>query len=113
MHELPITESILEIILRHAERAGATRVTQIDLVIGDLSSIVDDSIQFYFDILSKDTIAQDARLVFNRMSAQLRCRDCQTTFAPDGHDYLCPECGSGRVQVIGGREFQVESIEVE
>jgi hydrogenase nickel incorporation protein HypA/HybF len=113
MHELAVTESILEIVLRHAQEAGATRVTQIDLAIGDLAGIVDDSVQFYFDVLAQDTIAAGARLVFRRVPGQLRCWDCQTTFAPNGRDYFCPACGSVRVQVVGGREFLVESIEVE
>ena len=55
MHELPVTESVLEIALRHAKGAGAERITNIYLVIGQLSSIVDDSIQFYWDIVSKDS----------------------------------------------------------
>lgn len=113
MHELSVTESILEIVLRHAKQASAMRVTQIDLVIGGLSSIVDDSVQFYFDLISQDTIAEGAQLVFHRTPGELRCWDCETTFMLNGRDFTCPECGSVRVQVIGGREFGVESIEVE
>jgi hydrogenase nickel incorporation protein HypA/HybF len=113
MHELAVTESIIEIVLRHARQAGATRVTRIDLLIGDLSSIVDDSVQFYFDMISKGTIAEGARLAFNRVPGRFRCWDCQATFAPDGRAYLCPECGGARVEVVAGREFRVESIEVE
>ena len=113
MHELSVTESILKIVLRHAEQSGAARVTQIDLVIGDLSSIIDDSVQFYFDMISQGTLAENARLVFDRVPGQLRCWDCQTIFAPDGRMYACPQCGSVRVEVIAGREFRVESIEVE
>ncbi len=113
MHEFSVTQNILEIVLRHAQQASATRVTQIDLSIGDLASIVDDSVQFYFDILARNTIADGACLVFNRVPAQLRCWDCQTTFAPDGRDYFCPTCSGVRLQVIAGREFKVESIEVE
>ncbi len=113
MHELSVTQSILKIVLRHAEQAGATRVKQIDLTIGDFSSIVDDSVQFYFDLIGKNTISEGARLVFNRVPGRLRCWECQTTFAPDGRVYACPACGSARVEVIAGREFRVESIEVE
>lgn len=108
-----MTQSVLQIVLRHAEKAGAKRVTQIDLTIGDFSSIVDDSVQFYFDILSQDTIAESAQLVFHRVPGALRCWDCQATFAPDGRNYVCPVCGSLRVQVVAGREFRVDSIEVE
>ena len=60
MHELAITEEILRIAIEHAERAQAKRVTDINLVVGELSSVVDDSVQFYFDFgedLSPETAA--------------------------------------------------------
>jgi hydrogenase nickel incorporation protein HypA/HybF len=60
MHELMVTESILEIALRHAGQAGAVRVTDLFLVVGDLSSIVDDSVQFYWDFVSEGTAAEGA-----------------------------------------------------
>ena len=53
MHELSVTESILEITVRHAQDAGAIKVNDLYLVIGDLASIVDDSVQFYWEIISQ------------------------------------------------------------
>jgi len=113
MHELSITQSILEIALRHAEQAGAERITCLNLVIGELSGIVDDSVQFYWDTIAKDTIAEGAELHFERVSASLRCLSCDHVFALNGRDYTCPVCGEGRVVAEGGKEFQLESIEVE
>ncbi|MFB0537762.1 MAG: hydrogenase maturation nickel metallochaperone HypA [Anaerolineae bacterium] len=113
MHELSVTQGMLEIVLRHAQRAGAQRITQIHLVIGDLTSIVDDSVQFYFDFISQDTIAKGAQLVFQRTPATFRCRDCGNTFTPDKRDFTCTHCGEMSVDVVAGNEFRVESIEVE
>jgi hydrogenase nickel incorporation protein HypA/HybF len=73
MHELTITESLLEIVLRHADKAGAHRVRDLFLVIGQLSSIVDDSVQFYWDIISDGTIAEGAKLHFNRIATEIEC----------------------------------------
>ena len=113
MHELSVTQGMLEIVLRHAQQAGAQRITQIHLVIGDLTSIVDDSVQFYFDFISQDTIAEGAQLVFQRTPATFRCRGCGNTFTPNERDFTCPHCGGMRVGVVAGNEFRVESIEVE
>jgi hydrogenase nickel incorporation protein HypA/HybF len=73
MHELSVTESILEISLRHAQEASAKRITNLYLVIGQLASIIDDSVQFYWDIISKGTIADGATLHFRRLPAKLIC----------------------------------------
>jgi hydrogenase nickel incorporation protein HypA/HybF len=73
MHELPVTQSILKITLQHAEKASAKRVTDLHIVMGELSKMVDESIQFYWEIIAKDTIAQDAKLHFRRVSAELQC----------------------------------------
>jgi len=114
MHELPITESILSIALEAARGAGAGRIVAINLVIGDLSSIVDDSVQFYFDLLSQGTPAEGATLRFQREPAHATCSDC-------GHRFqvtpplvpVCPACGGMRLEVSGGRGFAVDSIEVD
>ncbi len=113
MHELAVTESILEIALRHAEQAGATRITGLNLVIGQLSSIVDDSVQFYWDIVSQGTLAEGARLNFRRIPAEMLCLDCNTRYHLEKEALACPTCGGVRVKVVAGEEFNLEAIDVE
>ncbi|HLA97299.1 MAG TPA: hydrogenase maturation nickel metallochaperone HypA [Anaerolineales bacterium] len=113
MHELPVTESILEIALRHAGEAQAKRITDLYLVIGQLSSIVDDSIQFYWDIIARDTIAEGARLHFRRIRTRMKCQECNLEYEPQNSEFACPECSSYRVQIVAGNEFFMDSIEVE
>jgi hydrogenase nickel incorporation protein HypA/HybF len=113
MHELAVTEDILRIVSEHAEGAGAEGVTDIHLVIGDMSSFVDDSIQFYFDLLSPGTVAEGAELHFHRVGIRFRCRECGHEFEPRGMDWSCPECGRMGGEVIAGKEFFVDSIEVQ
>ncbi len=114
MHELAVTQGILDVAVDAAKQAGAQRILAIDLVIGELSGMIDDSIQFYFDIISRDTLAQGATLRFRREAAIVTCLDCggkSETSAP--LSVSCPVCGGIRLRVTGGREFRVESIEVD
>jgi hydrogenase nickel incorporation protein HypA/HybF len=113
MHELSVTQGLLEIALRHAEEAGAQRILQLDIVIGELSTFVSDSVQFYWDMISQDTIAEGSLLRFQRVPGQLRCLACEHTFSLAGSDYICSQCGETQVLVVGGDDFRLESIEIE
>ncbi len=113
MHELSITESILKIALRHAEQAGAKRITRLNLVIGELSGVVGESVQFYWDMIAQDTIAAGSELNFEHVPASLRCLSCDHIFPMNGKNYNCPSCGGSRVVAAGGDDFRLESIEVE
>jgi hydrogenase nickel incorporation protein HypA/HybF len=113
MHEYSITESVLNLALEKAREANASRITRINLVVGDLSGVVSDCVQFYFDFISKDTIASGAKLDFETKSTMLRCRKCNRDFAPQDRNWTCPECHETGVEIVSGRECYMESIEVE
>jgi len=113
VHELDITQNILEIVLNEAKTAQANKVTKISLVIGDLSGIVSDCVLFYFDFLKKGNAAEEATIDFRLVPVELRCRDCQTSFNPEDSAWSCPNCQGTNLEVISGRECYVESIEVE
>ena len=113
MHELSVTESLLKIAVEHAEKANAKRVTDLNIVIGDLASMVDESIQFYWEIIAKGTIAEQATLHFRRIPAELQCNTCGEKYRPTDKELVCPNCGGVGAQIIAGEEFALESIDVE
>ena len=113
MHELPITVNIMTIVLEHAEKAHANRVTKIELLVGRLSGIVPECIQFQFDILKRDSIAADATLAFIQPLSQLSCRYCGNTYLVEDLRLHCPNCHKLEFDILSGRECRVESIEVE
>jgi hydrogenase nickel incorporation protein HypA/HybF len=113
VHELPITQSLLEIALRHAKQADAKRVTDIYIVMGELATMVDDSIQFYWDMIAEGTIAHGATLHFRRVPAELQCMACFTKYHPKEKELRCPNCDSVGAKIIAGEEFSLEAIDVE
>jgi hydrogenase nickel incorporation protein HypA/HybF len=113
MHELSVTESLLHLAVRHAEQARAARVTDLYLVIGQLSSIVDDSVQFYWDMISEGTVCEKARLHFERVPAKFRCLDCNEEYQLPGELIACPRCGGEHIKIIAGDEFRLDHMDVE
>ena len=112
MHELPVTESILQIALRHAEQASAAQITDIYLVIGQLSTIIDESIRFYWDLLGEGTAAEGSKLHFERLELVMQCQACQHKFTPKDLEYGCPACEALELDIVQGNEFYMDSIQV-
>lgn len=114
MHELGITQQIVKLAVEHAQQHQAEKITDLYLVIGELSSVIDESVQFYWDIVAKDTLCEGAKLHFKRLPAELHCLDCDSHYHLDqGELTACPQCGSTRIEVSQGKEFQLQSIDIE
>ena len=113
MHELAITQSMFDLVMAQAEKAGAVKVGKINLVIGEMTGVVADSVRFYFGFISKETIAGEAVLECKMVPPQARCRDCGKTFELKEFDWTCPHCRGNSLEIIAGEELFVESIEVE
>ena len=113
MHEYAVSKQILKIVNTEAEAAGSGKVVEIRIAVGDLSTFVDESIQMYFEIFSAGTLSEGAKLVFRRIHAEFFCEGCQKNFIKPKRGFDCPDCGKqGRVTDVG-KEFFIESLEVE
>ncbi len=113
MHEFSLTEKILRIVLNEAEAHQAREVKKIRIIVGDLSGVVNDSVEMYFRLISKGTIAEKAALEFIRQKAQLYCETCRTEYTKTNYDFLCPTCGNLGRLTDTGQECIVQNIEVE
>lgn len=113
MHEFAVTQSLLETASDYAQKNNAKRVISLNLVIGDLSGIIDESVQFYWDFISKDTICENSTLNFDHRNAVMKCMACEYQFIMDGELMPCPQCESMDIKIIAGDEFRLESIEIE
>lgn len=115
MHELPITEAILKIVLKHAAKNNAGRVVKVRLKVGRLCDLEEQWIQNYFSYLSRNTVAEGARIEIERVPAVFNCRSCKKEYeVKDGRplDVTCAHCGSTEVEIVSGREYLVSEMEV-
>lgn len=116
MHELPVTESILKVVLKHAEKNSVCQVVSISLQIGKLSDLEDEWIQRYFDYLSKGTLAEGAKLKIERMPIMVQCSACSTSYEAEAAslgDLVCPACGGKNITLVSGREYYIKDMEVQ
>jgi len=113
MHELAITEGIIEAAVPAAEKAGAKKILEVRLKIGDLSGVFPECIQECFDALCVGTIAEGAKLVVERIPASIACPGCGFSGAVERKTIACPVCGSTDFKLTGGREYYVDNLKVE
>lgn len=113
MHELPVVEDVLRVAGEEAAQRHLHRVSRISLIIGELSSVMDESVQMYFELLAEGTLCEGAALVFEHVPATLRCTVCGAEF-PHAGSFSCPWCGGDGMLVKGtGRELAIRSIDGE
>jgi hydrogenase nickel incorporation protein HypA/HybF len=112
MHEMALTESIVEIAVEAAGRAGASHVRRVFVDVGALSSVEPEALLFCFDAVSAGTIAEGARLEIARLPGAGWCMDCAKTVPLAERFGPCPDCGGFHVQMTAGDEMRVREIEV-
>lgn len=110
MHELSLSSAIVETAIKHAD--GRT-VKAVELTVGALRQVVPASLEFYFEIVSRDTVCEGARLELQVVEARVSCNACGESWTLDDPIFRCPSCESTDVEVLSGSEFMVESIDVE
>jgi len=113
MHELSIAQSVIEQVEQTARKEKAARVVTITLVIGALSGVEREALEFAFPLAAEKTRAAKAKLIIKEVPAQLTCRACRAKTDFKTTTVACPKCGSTDVEVSGGRDLIIQSIELE
>lgn len=113
MHEMGIMTGVLDSVNSAASSAGATKVTKITLSIGEMTEVIQDALEFAFEVMSEGTLSEGAELVVNTVTPRSICLDCGEEFDHDRFHRACPVCGSLSTHLVRGRELDIDSIEVD
>ena len=62
MHEMSLCEGVLQVLQTEAGKQGFSRVKAVWLEIGDLSSVEPDAMFFSFDAVTRNSLADGAKL---------------------------------------------------
>lgn len=112
MHEMSLAEGVLQLIEDAARRQEFAKVTAVWLEIGQLSGVEVEAMKFCFDAVTRDSIAEGARLEIIALPGTGWCMECSQTVPMAEVFGECPQCGSHRMQVTGGTEMRVKELEV-
>jgi hydrogenase nickel incorporation protein HypA/HybF len=109
MHELGITQEIVELAAGHARGAKVVRVV---VAIGKLTAVLPDAVRFCFELCSAGTVVEGAELEINEVPGRARCRACAAEVALDQPWGQCAACGNADLEWLAGRELTIKTIEV-
>jgi hydrogenase nickel incorporation protein HypA/HybF len=113
MHELAVTQSMFDLVMKEFKKVNATKVGRINIVVGEMTGIVGDSVQFYFNFLSEGTPAEGALVSVKKKPPKARCRKCGKSFKLENFNWTCSKCQGDELEITGGNELYLESIEVD
>jgi hydrogenase nickel incorporation protein HypA/HybF len=113
MHEMALCEGVLQIVETTARRHAAVRVKAVRLEIGQLSHVEPEALRFAFDVVTRHSLAQGARLEIDDVPGAAWCMQCAAPVAIARRGDGCPACGSYQLQVTGGDKMRVKDIEIE
>lgn len=113
MHEMALTQSVIDILAEEAKRQSFSHVRRVWLEIGVLSQVDPAAMQFCFEALGRGTVADGATLEIISAEGAAWCMTCSTTVPLTQRSEACPACGGHRLQVTAGEDMRVKELEVE
>lgn len=111
MHELALSQSIVELVAELSAREGIRTVTRVVLEVGEAAGVEPEALRFCFDAVTRGSLAEGAALEIEHRPARGRCTACGREFAMPGGLAPCPHCAGWGAQLVSGRELRVQSFE--
>ena len=112
MHEVSIMQEAVRLAVETARSSGASRVLGLRLRVGGLSGAVPEALQFAFDVVCRDTVAEGATLEIETIAPACWCESCGTEFQCEDWLNECPQCHTVSGELRRGRELEIASVEM-
>lgn len=115
MHELAVTNNLIQLVLTECQTRKITQPKKIIVDLGGFSSYSKDSVLFYYDILKKEhPLIKTTKLIVNELPGKIRCNTCKKdSTITDASMMCCPHCHGIDITIEGGKEFILKEIEAE
>ncbi len=112
MHELSVALGIVDLAKKELIKAKAKQIDSIQLVIGTMSGVEPESLEFVWPMAVKDTVLAKATRNIEYIEAKAKCLECDTIFPVEKIYDSCPKCNSFFKDIFQGKELKIKSLEV-
>lgn len=113
MHELAVTKGLLKICLEEGEKHKIKKIRKINIKVGELTDLLPACIEYYFNIVSKDTIAENTKINVENIPVEIKCNECGYSGVLGKNNYVCPKCKGIVYEITKGKEFYLDTMEVD
>ncbi|HLA81135.1 MAG TPA: hydrogenase maturation nickel metallochaperone HypA [Thermoleophilia bacterium] len=113
MHELSITQALVEQVDAVRVANGGGRVIAVEVRIGAWRQVVPEILLTYYESLVRDTPLEGSRVDIENVPAAARCGKCATVFPVSDAWVVCPDCASPGGTMLGGQELDLVGVELE
>jgi hydrogenase nickel incorporation protein HypA/HybF len=114
MHEITLCQNAVEIMVQQARVHGASKVTAVWLELGAFSCVEPESLQFCFELVCRETLAEGCQLHLIMLPAQCWCGNCQQDVRlTNTQQMCCPQCSGALWPVNANDGMKIKRLEIE
>lgn len=110
MHEISLLENVRDILQEHAETQQFSQVKKVTLEIGKLSCVEPEALKFGFEVVMKNSLAENAELNITELEGLAQCDKCKQTITIEALYDPCSICNHPFVTIIQGNEMKIQNL---
>ena len=121
MHEVSVVSDIVSAILKELEKYNVEKVEEVVLVVGDMTSLGEEQLEFAYEIVTKETKLEGSKLIIEHEKIRVKCKECdyegevrmlESDYGEHTIPILsCPKC-NGKVKVTAGQTCRVRNLKI-
>lgn len=110
---MSIAQNLIDVLKDEMTKHQVKTLRSVRLDIGQMSAVVPDALSFCFQVITEGTDLEGTRLIMNIAPLRGYCPVCDKEFEIKDYTFLCPTCGSTKIETIGGQGMSVVEMDAE
>jgi hydrogenase nickel incorporation protein HypA/HybF len=111
---------VMEFMMDWAKKSDVEKILEVHLEVGEFAMTAPKTVRYCFKLLSKNTIANDARIFVKKIPGLMACKKCgyigrgkrlylvrRGIYIPSNQ---CPKCKEIAAEIVQGKEYILKRI---